>query len=247
MDISGPGENSQVGSDQFRTTQWSVVLAARADGVPEAHEALASLCQKYWGPLYAYVRRRGYSIEDAQDITQGFFATFLERDSVREATPERGKFRAYLLAALKHYMVSEWRREQAQKRGGGQAPLSLDFDAAESAYGLEPADGRTPESIYERRWVLELLARILERAEAEYADAAKDALFQALRPCLAAEENMRPYGEVAAELGMSEGAVKVAVHRLRKRFGELLRAEIAHTLREPGDVDSEIRLLFSAL
>lgn len=244
-DIESKQASGGGGSDPFDTTQWSVVVAAGQNSSPEAHEALEVLCQKYWGPLYAFVRRRNYSVEDAQDITQGFFARFLERGSIGEASRERGKFRAYLLTALKHYMVDGWRREQAHKRGAGQATLSLDFDAAEGSYGLLAADETTPETMYEQGWAVTMLNGILGRLEREYAGAGKTEVFGKLKPSLTGEDSGATYAQLAGELGMTEGAVKVAVHRLRKRFGALLRGEIAQTVADAEDIEDEIQHLFT--
>lgn len=235
------------GGDPFETTHWSVVVAAGQDSSPEARHALATLCQKYWGPLYAFVRRRGYSVEDAQDITQGFFAQFIEGSALKDVTPERGKFRAYLLTSLKNYMVSEQRRAKAQKRGGGEPPLSLDFGSAEGSYRLEPAERLTPEKLYELRWAMTLLNAILDLLGREYADAGKGQLFDTLRPCLTGEDDALPYRNLAQELSMTEGAVKTAVYRLRRRFGDLLREEIAQTVANADDVEREMEDLFLVL
>ena len=233
------------GGDPFRTTQWSVVIAAGKDSSPEAREALATLCQKYWGPLYAFVRRKNHSIEDAQDITQGFFAQFLERGAIRGASRDRGKFRAYLLSALKHHMTDEWRKGQAQKRGGGQVVLSLDFDSAEKIYSLEPADNKTPDVIYQEHWTMTLLNTIFDDLEKEYGDAGRADLFSKLKPYLTGEDVGATYAQLAETLDTSEGAVKTAIYRLRKRFGSLLRAEIAQTVADADDVEDEIHHLFS--
>ena len=234
-------------TDPFDTTHWSVVLSAGGDSTAESKRALSTLCQKYWGPLYAYVRRRGYSVHDAQDLTQGFFADFLERGSLSDACPERGKFRAYLLTALKHYMANDRRRESAQKRGGGDVPLSLDFDTAEGYWQLQPVDALTPEAIFERQWAMTLLDAVLARLGETYAATGKDAVFEKLSPCLTGDDGTTPYRTLAGELGMTEGAVKVAVHRLRARFASLLRDEITQTVARPEDIELEIRDLFSAL
>ncbi len=232
-------------SDPFETTQWSLVIAAGKDSSPAARHALAILCQKYWGPLYAFVRRKNYSVQDAQDITQGFFTQFLERGAIRDICRERGKFRAYLLSALKHYMTDEWRRGQAQKRGGGDVPLSLDFDSAERSYGLQLADEKTPEIIYEERWAMTLLNTVLNNLEQEYYASGKADLFSTLKSHLTGEDTGATYAQLAGALDMTEGAVKVAIHRLRKRFGILLRAEIAQTVADADDVEDEIHHLFS--
>jgi len=231
--------------DPFMTTQWSVVMAAGEDATDVSREALAQLCERYWGPLYAYVRRRGHDAHDAQDVIQGFFAQFLERGCIKAASPGRGKFRAYLLTALKHYMANEHRRAQTQKRGGGQTVLSLDFGSAEGVCQIEPVQHDTPETLYEQRWALALLDGALQRLEREHAQNGKAALFGALSPCLTGEAGDTTYAQLAEQLGMSEGAVKVAVHRMRKRFGTLLRDEIAQTVANAAEIEEEIRHLFS--
>ena len=231
--------------DPFETTQWSLVVAAGKDSSPEARQALAILCQKYWGPLYAFVRRKNYSVQDAQDITQGFFAQFLEHGAIRDVSRSRGRFRAYLLTSLKHYITDEWCRGQAQKRGGGDITLSLDFDSAERSYGLQAADEKTPEIIYQERWAMTLLNTILNSLQEEHTKSGKTELFNKLRPYLTGEDAGATYAQLAGMLNMTEGAVKVAIHRLRKRFGSLLRAEIAQTVADPDDVEDEIHHLFS--
>ena len=233
------------GSDPFETTQWSVVIAAGKDSSPEARQALATLCQKYWGPLYIFVRRKNYTVEDAQDITQGFFAQFLERGSIRGASRDRGKFRAYLLSALKHYMTDEWRKGQAQKRGGGQVLLSLDFDSAEKIYNMEPVDNKTPDVIYQEHWAMTLLNTIFDDLEKEYGDAGRADFFSKLKPYFTGEDAEGTYAQLAEALDTTEGAIKTSIYRLRKRFGSLLRAEIAQTVANADDVEDEINHLFS--
>ena len=236
-----------VGS-RFPSTQWSIVLAARRrDATEPARAALAALCEAYWYPLYAYVRRRGCDADAARDLTQGFFARLLEKEGPLDVRPELGRFRSYLLGALKHYLVNEWDRARAAKRGGGLTVASLDFEAGESRYRLEPTHDLTPERVYERRWALTLLEGVLCRLEAESGAAGKRKVFLRLRPFLTGDGERGSYRRLARELSMSEAALKVAVHRLRRRYRELLRAEIAETVARPEDVDDELRHLLAAV
>jgi RNA polymerase sigma-70 factor (ECF subfamily) len=232
----------------FTPTHWSVVLAAadRADST-HARDALEKLCRNYWLPIYVFVRRQGHSPHDAQDLTQGFFARLLEKNFLAGVQREKGRFRSFLLASLKHFLANEWDKAAAQKRGGGQVPISIDTELGESSFGLEPADTLTAEKIYERRWALALLEQVLRRLRDEYSRDGKEKQFEQLKPTLTEASRSVPYAEIATRLGTSEGAVKVAVHRLRQRYRELLRAEIADTVATPGDVDDEIRNLFAAL
>lgn len=231
----------------FATTRWSVVLTAARNDTTRAQAALEKLCGTYWYPLYAYVRRRGYSAHDAQDLTQGFFAHLLERHSITAADPNRGRFRSFMLGVMNHFLADEWRRGQAQKRGGGVTVLPLQFDTAETRYGHEPADSTTPEQNYERRWAMALLEEVLRRLGEEYKRERRAELFAELNPCLVGERATQPYAELAAKLGVSEGTVKSAVHRMRQRYRQLLREEIAHTVAEPGEVDAELHHLMSVL
>lgn len=232
----------------FATTHWSVVLTAGSHhDTTRARDALSRLCRVYWYPLYAYVRRRGHSAHDAQDLTQAFFEQLLRRQSLASADPERGRFRSFLLAAMNHFLVSEWKKSVAQKRGGGAENLSLDWAAAEQRFDLEPATTVAPDRIFERQWALTLLDEVLNRLEREYGAEDKAALFAALKETLMGQRESQPYAELAQSLGMNEGAVKVAVHRLRKRYRELIRAEIANTLDHGEDVEAEMRHLFQVL
>lgn len=231
--------------DAFETTQWNIVVSAGDATTVGSRGALYALCEKYYSPLYAFVRRKGYDVEDAQDLTQGFFARLIEKGSLKHAHRERGKFRAFLLASLKNYLANEWDRAHAAKRGGGKAILSLDFQGAEGAYQCEPIDALTPEKIYERRWLMTLIHQTMDRLGIEYREAGKGPIFEKLNGLLTGEGPAVPYKDLAEELGMSQGALKVAVHRLRKRFGALLRAEISETLSVGEDVEAEIRHLFS--
>ena len=231
----------------FVTTHWSVVLTAGRSDTTRARDALAKLCQTYWYPLYAYVRRRGHSPEDAQDLTQEFFARLLEKNWVGDADQTKGRFRSFLLSALNHFLSDEWDKARAQKRGGGVPPVPLQFDTAETRYGVEPADNVTPERSFELRWALTLLEEVLKRLQAEYEHEGKADLFAALNPCLVGERTSQPYAELAKKLGTTEGAVKAAVHRLRQRYRALLRDEIAQTVAGPDEVDEELRHLFAVL
>jgi RNA polymerase sigma factor (sigma-70 family) len=235
------------GAPCFLTTHWSVVLAAGQTQDAQAREALSTLCQTYWYPLYAYVRRQGQSPDDAQDLTQEFFARLLARNYLGEVRREKGRFRSFLLAALRHFLANEWDRRRRQKRGGGQPPVSLNLEGAETRYRLEPADPLTPERIFERRWALTLLEKVLQRLAQDYAAAGKQALFAQLESCLTGERGGLSYAELATRLKMNEGAIKVAVHRLRHRYRALLRSEIAQTVATPGEVEEEIRHLRQVL
>lgn len=231
----------------FVTTHWTVVVAAGRSDTAQAHAALEKLCQSYWFPLYAYVRRRGHSVEDAQDLTQEFFARVLEHQWLARADHAKGRFRTFLLTAMERFLANEWDKARRLKRGGGRACVSLQLDTAETRYGVEPTDDRTPEQAFEYRWALTLLEGVMERLEAEFCAEGQAELFAALKPCLVGDCAAQPYVELAAALGMNEGAVKVAVHRLRQRYRELLRAEIANTVASSADVDAEMRHLFNVL
>jgi RNA polymerase sigma-70 factor (ECF subfamily) len=224
-----------------------VVVAAGRNDTTQARDALARLCQTYWHPLYAYVRRLGHSPHDAQDLTQEFFARLLAKNYLAKADESRGRFRSFLLASLKHFLANEWDKACAQKRGGGEVPISIDPDAAETACHFEPADNVTADKIFERRWALTLLDLVLRRLREEYTATDREKLFEQLKPTLTEASREVRYVEIAVRLGSSEGAVKVAVHRLRQRYRELLRAEIADTVANPDEVDDELRNLFVAL
>ena len=232
----------------FVTTRWSQVIAAgRPTDSTHARTALEQLCQSYWYPIYAFVRRQGHTPHDAQDLTQEFFTRLLERNALGAADRERGRFRSFLLATLKNFLRDEWDKLRAQKRGGGQAAISLDAGDAESRYALEPADTLTADRIFERRWAMLLLGRAVERLRAEHEVAGKLAQFDALKASLAGPRESQPYSALAAQLGQSEGAVKVAVHRLRQRYREVIRAEIAETVASEAEVEAELKHLMSAL
>jgi RNA polymerase sigma-70 factor (ECF subfamily) len=242
---SSDSEHDASGHGQFATTRWSLVAAAQGTD-PTARDALATLCQDYWYPLYAYVRRRGHATAEAQDLTQGFFLHLLEKGTLRVADQTRGRFRSFLLASLEHYIANQWRHDQAQKRGGGRQILSLDVDEAERRYGREPADEMTPEKIYVRRWALTLLTKAIETLRDEYARSDRLPIFEALKLYLGGEDSTVPYRELAAQLNTTEGAVKVAIHRFRQRCRECLRQAIAQTVVADEDIDQELRQLFQA-
>ena len=231
----------------FVTTHWSLVVSAGRNDTPNARNALEKLCRAYWFPIYAFVRRQGHNPHDAQDLTQEFFMRLLEKKQLAVVDPAKGRFRSFLLASLKHFLANEWHKARAQKRGGGQVPIPIDASTAESKCGLDPADHLTAEKIYERRWALTLLDQVLRRLRDEYTRDGKENLFEQLKPTLTEASRSVRYAEIAARLGTSEGAVKVAVHRLRQRYREVLRAEIADTVASPGEVEDEIRNLFAAL
>lgn len=232
---------------QFATTRWSLVLATRPqDGDSDAaHQALAELCRSYWYPLYAFVRLRGHGPDEAQDLTQAFFAQLLEKRSLAQAMPERGRFRSYLLGAMKHFLANDWHRRRTQKRGGEVHFVDLDALEPEVRYALAPADHDDPEAGFDRQWALAILDRARAQMRGEYTDRGHGALFLALEGCLTGEEPNRQ--KVAEQLDMSDGAVKVAVHRLRKRFGALVRREVAETVQDPSDIDGEMRYLIRIL
>jgi RNA polymerase sigma factor (sigma-70 family) len=225
-----------------------LVLLAGQTKVPQADKALESLCRTYWSPLYAYVRRQGHSPHDAQDLTQEFFARLLEKKYLALASRERGRFRSFLLKSLQHFLVNEWQRGQSQKRGGGCEIFSLEDEAAERSYLQQPAaDQLPPESLYDKLWAMTLLERAMERLGGEYAATGRRELFDRLQPLLLTEGTGDSYRQAAGVLGLSEGAMKVAVHRVRQRFREAVRAEIAQTVATPAEVDEELRCLVAAM
>jgi RNA polymerase sigma factor (sigma-70 family) len=233
---------------RFVTTRWTLVAAAAADSSdPQRQEALGDLCQAYWPPLYAFLRRRGHSPEDAQDLTQGFFARVLERRDFRAADPARGRFRSFLLSALQHYAINEHERASTVKRGGRVQRLSLDFEEVERTYVLEARHDDSPDRVFNRKWAAISLDRALARLRDECHTSGKGALADALLPYLTDTGQLPAYRTVAEQLGLTEGATKVAVHRLRQRFGAILRLEIAETVLAPADVDDEVRELIRAL
>jgi DNA-directed RNA polymerase specialized sigma24 family protein len=240
-------EQAAAGRNEFATTHWSMVLAAGNRGRPDASRALAQLCETYWYPLYAYVRRSVGDVHEAQDFTQAFFERLLELRPFETIDPERGRFRAFLLTACKRFLINEWHKGRAEKRGGGRRALSLDFESGESKLGLVAVDTVTAEQLFEQEWAVTLLDHVLNLLRAEYV--AKDRLpnFEALKHFLAGASRQDGYHDAARALGISETTAKVAAHRMRKRYRELLRAEIAQTVERPESVDDEIRNLFAVL
>jgi RNA polymerase sigma-70 factor (ECF subfamily) len=237
--------NESASNRIFATTHWSVVLAAGGDSSPAAREALERLCRSYWFPLYGYVRSKGFGPHDAEDLTQEFFTKFLASDALRMVSQERGRFRAFLLASLNHFLANEWDRLRAQKRGSGQRTLSFDAASAEERLLIEPATHLTPDLLYERRWAVALLDTVLGRLRAEMIAAGKASLFDALRPFLTDAAGTMSYPEAAARLAMTEAATRKSVQRLRQRYRELLREEVAHTVGAPHEVEEELRHLLS--
>ena len=234
------------GGDIFATTHWTVVLAAGRRGAPEADRALEELCRTYWYPLYAYVRRRGHGPEDAQDLTQEFFARLLAKHWIESADREKGRFRTFLLTAMSRFLANEWDREGAQKRGGHAVCLPLDTETAEVRYEADSALALAPDRLYDRHWAMTLLDRALTRLRTEQKRAGKAREFAVLSPFLTAERGSIPYDQAAAQLGVNEAAARQAVHRLRKRFREVFREEITQTVAAPEEVEEEIRHLLAA-
>jgi DNA-directed RNA polymerase specialized sigma24 family protein len=230
----------------FASTHWSVVLAAQDPHSPQSRQALESLCRAYWYPLYSYARRASHSPPDAEDLTQGFFARLLEKDYLHAASREKGRFRAFLLVAFKRYMANEWDRQHAQKRGGFAAVVPIDQDMAESRFAAESARTNSADLLFDRQWALTLLERTMTNLRREYVDSDRVELFEHLGNRLTQDESALPYAEIAVRLKLTEAAVKMAVHRLRVRYREILRREIAQTVSAPGEIDEEIRHLFSA-
>ena len=233
--------------DAFVTTRWTLVLDAGRKSSPHSDRALAELCQTYWYPLYAFVRRQGKTKEDAEDLVQAFFARFLEKNCLDGLSAGRGKFRAFLLASLKHFLANEWDRSQRQKRGGGVEHLSLNWQDADDRFHLDPPDPASPDRTFDREWALALLERVIARLREECVSGGKAALFEQAKGFLMVGHEVIPYAQAATELGLDDGAVRVAVHRLRKRYRELLRDEIAQTLDDPALVAEELRALQAAL
>ena len=221
------------------------MLAAGERELPQAAEALEKLCRAYWYPLYVYVRRQGNSPEDAQDLTQDFLSRLLEKNYFAKADRDRGKFRTFLLGSLKNFLVNEWKRAGRLKRGGGVEFLSIDANVAEDRYATEPANEANPDAAYEQRWAVTLIEHVLATLRREYIAADKARLFEELKGFIWGDKSTASYAAIAGHLNLTEGTVKVSVHRLRQRFRELLRAEVAHTLARPEDVDDELRYLIS--
>ena len=231
----------------FHTTHWTMVLAAREQDGAVGREALARLCSTYWYPLYAFIRRQGASPHEAEDLTQEFFHRFLERNSIESVRPTAGKFRSFLLACLKNFLANERERARTQRRGGGRQLVPLEVENAETRYASEPADHRTPEAMYERRWAFAVLERTMAELRREYAAGEKADLFQALQGFLPGGQGSVSRSELATQRGVSVGAIDVAVHRLKKRFGALLREQVAQTVSSDTEVDEELRYLISLL
>jgi len=232
--------------DVFATTHWTVVLAAREGSSQQADMALEELCRTYWYPLYVYVRRQTPTREDAEDLTQAFFARFLQKNYLAAISSERGRFRAFLLAALKHFLANEWDRANRQKRGGGATLVSLDWQDADTRYQIDPPDNLSPDKLYDRAWAVTMLERVIARLRDENTNEGKAGLFGELKPFLMVGKSAIPYAQVADSLKLTEGAVRVAVHRLRVRYRELLRDEVRQTISDPAQVEEEMRTLFSA-
>ena len=242
-DASRPGTSAGL----FATTYWDVVLQASQQELPEAAAALEKLCQLYWYPLYAYTRRRGYRPLDAQDLTQAFFAHVLSRDFLKGVRPEKGRFRSFLLTCLKNFLADQWEKAHTTKRSGAAPELLVDWAEAEDRYRLEAPEQSNPESLYERRWAIDLLAHALDRLREESVAAGKQVLFDQLQSRLLGEPATETYAELGTRLGLSESAVKVAIHRLRQRYRELLREQIANTVTKPEEIDEEMRYLFEVV
>lgn len=240
-DFSHPGDR------EFTTTHWSVVLAANDRASTQAHTALTQLCRTYWYPLYTFIRRQGNGAPDAQDLTQGFFAYLLEHHLVAKADPQAGRFRSFLLGSLKHFLAHEHERATALKRGGGQAVVSFDEFDPEERYALEPADAATPETIFDQRWARQQIENALSRLRADYAASGRGPLFDLLKDYVWGDKNALTLAEIAGRLDLTEEAIKKSVQRLRHRFRDCLRAEIAQTVATPDQIDDELRQLRAAL
>jgi RNA polymerase sigma factor (sigma-70 family) len=240
-----PDDVKRVGD--FSTTNWSVVLEAGRTDVARAAVALEHLCRKYWHPIYVFVRRRGSNHHKAEDLTQSFFAHLLEKETLKEVDRQKGKFRSFLLASLTNFLVNEWDRRQTLKRGGNRQIISMDEMSAEQLYSEEPVELFSPEHLFDRRWAITIIEQVLTRLKNEYAASGKAEMFIKLEAGLTGEVTPGSYANWAAALDMNEGAVKVALHRLRRRFGELLRSEVAYTVADPAEVAEEIRHLLAAI
>jgi RNA polymerase sigma-70 factor (ECF subfamily) len=238
--------SDQLGGSDFTTTHWTVVRQAAGDS-PLATAALETLARAYWYPLYAYVRRNGHSPHDAQDLTQAFFARLLQCEYLQLADRNHGRFRTFLLSSLKNFLINEWRRENRERRGGGQKALSLDEQTAETRLAAEAFVEQPPDSLYDRGWAATLLDRALRLLRSEFEQSGKLDLFERLKVFVWGDKSTLSYAEMAAQLNMTEGAVKVSVHRLRQRYGQLLRAEVAQTVSTPDEVNEELRYLVSVI
>jgi RNA polymerase sigma factor (sigma-70 family) len=240
---TGSSESSLRGGERFVTTHWSAVLRAGCVDSGSAREALNELCQTYWYPLYCFIRRQGHAPHEAEDLTQGFFARLLEKNFVSDARQERGKFRSFLLTALKGFLANEWDRQHAQKRGGFQTAIEIDQAMAETRLDAELKQELTPEALFERQWALTMLERTMTQLREEYIDTGRAKLFEHLSACLTQEQSAASYAEIARELRLTEASVKQAAYRLRARYREILRGEIAKTVSSPQEIDGELRCL----
>ena len=245
--MAGEGRDTVFHDGQFAATHWSVVLTAGKSDLPQAAEALESLCRAYWYPLYAYARRQGNGPEDAEDLTQQFFLRLLEKNYLANADRERGKFRTFLLGSMKNFLVNEWKRTGRLKRGGGYGFVSFDAAAAEGRYAGEPKGEAVAETLFDRQWAVALVEQVFAALGAEFTTAEKGALLDELKGFVWGEENSASFAEIGARLNMAEGTVRVSLHRLRQRFRELLRREVAQTVARPEDVDGELRHLIEVL
>jgi RNA polymerase sigma-70 factor (ECF subfamily) len=243
---SGSSQPSAVAPGIFATTHWSVVLGALDREPGASSQALEKLCQAYWYPLYAYARRLGQSAADAEDLTQGFFAKLLEKDYLKAAARDKGRFRTFLLTALKRFMANEWDRQHARKRGGFSTVVPIDSTSAEEKYGCEPACDLQPDVLFDRHWALALLEQTMSQLQEEYVASGRAVLFEHLRDCLAQEDVALPYAKIAEHLKSTEAAIKMAMHRFRTRYREVLREQIAQTVTSEAEVEEEVRHLFAA-
>ena len=244
---AGSMENNEgsLGQSAFRTTHWSVISAAGAEDSVGARKALEQLCTLYWFPIYAFIRRWGHSTHAAQDLTQDFFFRLLDKRHIERADRNRGRFRTFLLTSVKHFLADQHDRAHAEKRGGGQVPVSIDVEIAEGRYLAEPVENETPEKVYERRWANTLLERVVAQLGADFAETGKSEFFKELTPFLWGRKSGTPYREIGDRFGMTESAVKMTVSRLREKYRQLLQVEIAHTVATPEEIEDEIRHLIS--
>jgi RNA polymerase sigma-70 factor (ECF subfamily) len=248
MSLPHPATRTAPHSDRgFVTTHWSIILRAGGAASKDADAALEDLCRAYWYPLYAYVRRQGHSVDDAQDLTQNFFARFLERKSLRLADRSRGRFRTFLLTSLKNFLINEWKKSHCEKRGGGRQIISLNAEETETRFLAEPADERAPDKAFERQWALVVLDRVLSQMQAGFAAAGRGQVFEELKSYLTGEDNESSCTEIGRRLGMTEGNLRVTIHRLRGQYRDLLREEVARTVETAEAIEEEIRHLISAL
>jgi RNA polymerase sigma-70 factor (ECF subfamily) len=242
-----PFSNSNPSAAVFTPTRWTQVFLARGGKSTVSREALENLCRTYWFPLYAFIRRSGYTREDAKDLAQEFFARLLSRDWLSQVDENKGRFRSFLLAALKHFLANEMDKAQALKRGGGQKYISLDAVGAETNYQLEPAYSESPDKIFERRWAIQILDQALAALQQEHVREEKGVIFNTLKDCLTGSRESLPYAELAPQLGVNVGTFKVMVHRFRGRYRDLLREQVARTVDEPSQIDDEMRHLLEVL